>query len=292
MHAGARPDIRLGVEDERAAERRDDPLGDGRPSPNPPGRRSVRKKRSKTRARSLAFMPEPESHTSISAIAPRSRPVSRISPTLVWVAAFTARFHTAWRRRSASASIATPGSQSTRTTTPLLGSSSAASSASSGSTSTRASDGRCWPVWMRASSSSAATSLASRPVSRSMWPRKSSRSSGTSLAPAFRTSSALVIAAIGVRSSCAAFEANSRSARRRRSRAVTSCTSSSALSSSPGMPSSSSSRPLAVSTTCLNGGSGPNSRRTNVRSENDGSGSGSISPTLDPWTKTRAAGFR
>ena len=51
--------------------------------------------------------------------------------------------------------------------------------------------------------------------SRPMWPRKRSRSAGSSLAPASSTSIALTIAASGVRSSCAAFATNSRSARSR-----------------------------------------------------------------------------
>ena len=60
-------------------------------------------------------------------------------------------------------------------------------------------------VWARASTSSARARRASRAASRSMWPRKRSRSSGESLAPACSTSTALVMAASGVRSSCAAF---------------------------------------------------------------------------------------
>ena len=62
-----------------------------------------------------------------------------------------------------------------------------------------------------------------RPDSRWMWPMNRSRFSGSSRAPACRRSTALAIAASGVRNSWEAFATNSRSARRRRSRSDTSC---------------------------------------------------------------------
>ena len=145
-------------------------------------------------------------------------------------AAFSPRLRSACSSRSRFVSTARPSATSTSTATPACGWSPAATSRRSGASSTASTRGGSCPECARASVSIARASRASRPASRSMWPRKRSRSAGSSFAPAWSTSTAPMIVVSGVRSSCAAFETNSRSASSRRSCSVRSSTTSSAQS--------------------------------------------------------------
>ena len=114
--------------------------------------------------------------------------------------------------------------------TPSRAFSDDATCSSSGATSTRARRGGSSRSSARASTSRARVSRVSRSDSRAITSRNSSRAAGSSFAPVRSISTAVTIEASGVRSSWAAFVANSRWTRSLRSRWLSSKTTTIALS--------------------------------------------------------------